>query len=320
MPTTLARILASILGAGIVLLVFSEYVFFNDAGPGPAVARPPSALAAFASVAEAVLWYSLFALVFLAALSVSNARNLSALLLCGAVFGWVVEGTIIAVVHEAPPISFVWPSLSWHALVDVMLGWFALRVALRWSSLLARLAVFAAVGAMWGIWSTWVWPNGFVLTPAEFTGFAIAMAVLLTAGLALADIGGNAFRRLPRSVCAITFALALVLAVMTGLPFLPWSLGLFVLVAITALALWRQRNAGHGRDRLAVLDEPVPWTRYASLSALPAAAIIAYTAMYASGTAIPVEDATGLFLIAGAIAYVLALSAALRSGPSGENT
>ena len=31
--------------------------------------------------------------------------------------GWLIEGALIPLVYDAPPISFVWPSLGWHMTI-----------------------------------------------------------------------------------------------------------------------------------------------------------------------------------------------------------
>lgn len=317
MLTAIIRMLVAWFGAACILLAFSEFIFFNE-GPGLALARAPDAVASASTLVEMAIWYCLFTSVFLAALSLSHARSFAALLLCGALFGWATEGTVIAQVYEAVPVSFAAPSLYWHMLADVAFGWYALRVVLRWRSFLGQIGVFAATGLVWGVWSIWPWGDGIVLTSGEFAVYALWVTLLLGVGLVLTDLGGNAFRQLPVLFSWAAIAVSVALAGFMGIAFLPWSLALFALVALTAYALARHRRGAQETDILAVFDQRVAWVRYLAVLALPAVAIPVYGLLRENGASLPVEDITALMLLAGIIAYLWALWVCLRQQAGGE--
>ena len=314
--TGFAHRLAAVVGAALVLQFFSEFYFMNE-GPAAAAAR---GLVALPEMAELTAWYGLFAYVFLIVLDRCAVRSLAGLLLAGSIFGWAVEGLVIPMVYEAPPLSFLWPSVSWHALIDVIAGWFLLRLAMRrlawpWLALL-----FAGLGVAWAFWASWTWGGtgeaAVVFTPAEFRTIVLVSATSWMIGTILADIGARTgFEASRWEVGAVGLA-AISLFAITGVSFLPWSAALALVVVLTCGALFWARGAGPRHDLLAPLTTPPPPGAYVAMPLMPVAAGLTYPVVLDHDLAIPADAVILLLVPLGALGFVWALVQAVREGRS----
>lgn len=110
------------------------------------------------AVGLAMTWaaYTLCAAAALSAVLWSGIQGWRAVLLGGALLGWLIEGVIVATMYDAFPFQVVWTPLAWHALVTgvgvVGVG----RMAGRWPA--ARMAAaWAGLGAWAGLFALW-WP------------------------------------------------------------------------------------------------------------------------------------------------------------------
>lgn len=311
MSLLLHRLMA-VIGSAMVLLFFSEFYFLNE-GPvatvTAAIEEDPLQLAAV--LLELVLFYVLFAYILHIALDRFHVRTLTGLFLVGALVGWATEGVYIPIVYEAVPFSLIFPSVSWHALVDVLFGWYIIRRITRLNRVWASAGVFALTGAVWAAWATWYWPDAdpailAPLSPEMFAAFAFVTALLWIAGMALVDrfaVGDFAASRAEIStVLLLTFGFGGLMLV----TFLPFSL---VLPPLVALVVWVLRRGDAGtQNRLAPLYATRPaWWNYPLALLVPLVAALIYPLFYDAGTGIPTEDATFLLLTAGTVALVAAL-------------
>ena len=85
-----------------------------------------------------------------------RVRRLAPLFLCGALYGFVVEGIITPAMYEDGLLGWFHMSytpLAWHAPLSVMLGWYGLRKLLVSGRVLRLVALCAAFGVFWGCWS-----------------------------------------------------------------------------------------------------------------------------------------------------------------------
>ncbi|MEM6529357.1 MAG: hypothetical protein AAF653_13750 [Chloroflexota bacterium] len=147
-----------VFGSAFILLFFSEYFFVNE-GPGQAIVDrlADNPLSILPHILEFSAYYALFAYVLHLTLAHYRVSSINGLFLAGVLFGWATEAVIVPIVYESIPVSFIFPSVGWHALVDVLLGWYVVRWVMRQNRWWASLLMFAALGAVWGAWATWVW-------------------------------------------------------------------------------------------------------------------------------------------------------------------
>ncbi len=319
------RRLGAAYGSAIVLMFFSEYFFLNE-GPVSELletlqSAPLLAVPAFVSFAG---FYTLFTYPMLALLSHFNVRTLSGLLLAGAVFGWATEGLTIPIVYESIPISFVFPSIGWHALVDVMLGWFFVRLAMRRLGPLGNGVMFVILGALWGMWATWFWGVTEVdaMAPLSPTDFALVAAVtsgFWLLGMALADHFGAVEFKVNKWEVGVLGLIYLVLVPLIAFPYLPLSLLIVPVVALAILALWAGRNHSGGKTILERLHETRP-SRWSYLMVLltPATAVLVYPWFFANEVQVPTEDIVVVLMVTGLAWFILALIAPFVPRRSGN--
>ncbi len=257
--------LGAAFGGGTVALVFSELVFLNE---GPVASLVPGTPGAARALVELLLFYAAFAYVARVAMWGSAARGWEGLVLSGAILGWLIEGTAIPLVHEAPPISWFWPSLGWHMLVTFGIGWVVLPRLMRRRGPTATMAAMILTGLTWACWGRIFYAEDAFMTlppPGEFARLAVLSGLLLIAGAWLADrpwarfVPGRA-DALAAGVLALPAALAQ--AWSAG----PAAIGLGAMVGATLWALWRMRGTA------APAPTPPAARSYACLAVLPLSA------------------------------------------------
>ena len=167
------------LATGYILFVFSERIFWT-------VWRPNDSLP---DLIITWLAYSATAYLFLATVSWSRADDFWTYFLAGAVYGWLVEGGLIYTLYgtepSAPfPLSISITGLSWHALVSVVLGWWATGRALTARRPMGLVWVTLGIGVFWGVWA--MFPRRetppILTTAAAFFLNALLLSVGLMAG------------------------------------------------------------------------------------------------------------------------------------------
>jgi hypothetical protein len=267
----LAARLGAALGGGAVALVFSELVFLNE---GP-VARLTGTLAESAgALAELLLVYAALAYAARVVMWSFRARGWAGVALSGAIFGWLIEGVVIPLVYEAPPLSFLWPSLGWHLTVTFGVGWVLLPRIMR-KAAAVQVPAFAVMGVAWAAWGHVFYAEDPALvlpSPGAFAALAAAAGALLIGGRWLADRPWARFAPTTGDAWAAGL-LAVPLATLMAFSAGAVSLGLFAMVAATLWSLWRLRADGPTRPA-----EPPPAHSYLCLAALPAGAAMAFPA------------------------------------------
>lgn len=290
----------SITGSGFILMFFSEFLFMNE-GPVRLVLRiPDDPVSAGLELLAFSGFYMLSAWALLLLLPYARPHGIAGLFLAGAVYGWIVEGSVVPVVHEAPPISWIWTSVSWHAPIDMLLGLYILRAALAASGSARSLFLHALVGIGWGLWSTWTWgdPDGLRLSTAEFAWFAAATSALWAFGLLLMSRArvweAASFERWG------LLAAAWIMALIWASAALPFSVGPLVLAALAILAVTRPARVARRSKDLPSGSFPIWRLSHIAL----AAAMATGTAWVCAdlGWLIPTDDVTALALLGGTIA------------------
>lgn len=302
------RRLAAVFGSALILMFFSEFYFLNEGPILHTLAETP--LDGIPALVEFTVYYALFAYLLLLALAHFNVRGWGSFFLAAVLFGWATESVIVPVVYEAVPVSLIFPSVGWHALIDVLLGWYAVRVVMRLNRPWASALLFVVLGAAWGAWATWLWGSDTVgarLTPAEFMNFAVITGLAWITGMILLDRWGTGVFEPGKWEVRIVLAVTVTLFIMMAIPFLPVSLALPPLIGLTLLAL-RRGSAQPGRDVLLPLQNQHPaWWNYLLALLTPAMAALVYPRFYAADAGIPTEDITFLLLSVGAVLLISAL-------------
>lgn len=304
------RHVATLFGSALILMFFSEYFFLNE-GPVQTIItqiETDPAQVVF-GLLEFSLYYALFTYTLLLAIQYFDVRRLSDLFLAGALFGWATEAVIVPIAYEAVPFSFIFPSVSWHALVDVMLGWYLVRRVTRMNRLWLSLGLFVILGVLWGSWATWLWgtaESSAPLTTDEFTDYVFVTGVLWIIGMILVDGFGTTHFRASRWESIIVMGITLFLFGAMAVPFLPFSLGLVVLIGITLLAL--RRRPDDGQDWLYPLRETRPaWWNYPLALLTPFTAMLVYSLYVEAERGIPTEDLTFILLLVGTVLLLASL-------------
>lgn len=297
---------------GYILCFFSELYFFNE-GPAhtgaAAAASDPAEL--FAFVAEMTLYYGAWAFILLWTIDRFRVRSVWALFLAGAVFGWLTEGTIVPVIYEAVPGTIAWPSLGWHALVDVLLGWYGIRLLLRRNNPWLTLAATVPLGLFWGVWSTWFWRSDYAdrtppIDPASFALFSSVFGLLCVAAFALQTrFAGREFRPTNWEGGVVVAWILFCFGVVVVPSYLLLSAMLPALLGVSYLALARNQKWERRENVIATLDGPVDLVNYAILGLMCPLASTSYALMYYNGLRWPLAEtlcplltlvATGMFV------------------------
>ena len=286
------------IASGYILMYFSEFYFLNE-GPGAEFVKKwttdplsiPGWLLGFS------LYYAGWGFIMLTAIGLCRVRSFWSLFIAGALFGWAVEGIVIPVIYENMPGSIGWPSLGWHALVDVWLGWYLIRKILQKNNYWYTTITAVALGLFWGVWSTWYWvgqpPPGetaFPPIPADvYVPYALALGVLLILAYIIMDkAGGREFKPSITEIVLLTiwhvwgFCFGAVAAAPVAIYVLP------TLFAGGILVLWWNRATETRSDIFATLSGRVGWGHYALLLLIPVCAIPVYTIFYRLDLHVPI--------------------------------
>lgn len=305
--------LITLLGTGLILGFFSEFYFLNE---GPVfelvAALKAGPVAAIIGLGELALYYALFGAPFLIALGAFKVGNWRGLILAGGLYGLSAEASVVPMVYEAPPLSFVWTSLSWHTLVDVVLGWWLLRLALR-GRMLWAIGLPVALGLFWGVWATWFWGEApeMALSLEDFAVMAWVTGAALLLGTFMADRAPASTFRAGWIEIAVVAALSLAMFTLTALPYLPLlPLAILAIVGLTILAL-RAQSGGAVSPGLARLNARPPAWRYALLLLIPTAATASYGVVLTTGFRMQSELVVLPLTLAGALSFLYALAAGL---------
>lgn len=207
--------LGFLLGCSLIVLFFSEYFFLNEGVTEHlhATLRSPKLL--LLNLFEMSIFYLLAVAPAILVLSYTRVSSIWGLFLVGAIAGYCIEGLVVPVIYMELPISILWTALSWHPIIDVMIGLWVLQIWLRKKSILFNFIACSVMGVVWGIWSTW--PIGFpsdatgeivTFVPIlEFTAFLFVTTTILFIGNILVSLNAHKPfepKRLDYSIFAIT--------------------------------------------------------------------------------------------------------------------
>lgn len=140
------------LSLGYILYFYSERLFWTTIKPTDKAVE----------LIIGWLLYSSTAYLFLSVVTIFRARRAPAVFLAGAVYGWLVEGTLTNTLYgtqpSAPfPVSLSCTGLSWHALISVMAGYYFAAKVLQRGSFRGVLVFSMAIGLFWGCWASFQW-------------------------------------------------------------------------------------------------------------------------------------------------------------------
>ncbi len=291
---------------GYIFVYFSELAFW---------ARPMEGTTLLGALGS-LLPYSFAAYVLLALVSAFRVRTLATIFLVGALFGWLVEGVIVQTAYESLPLSISFTGLAWHALLTVLVGWWALQWALR-TSAWHTLWVAALVGIGYGLWAISWWieapPPTLLADFAVYTltsTLALIVAYWLAARLRLTRFAPS------RVEWVLTLLAILAYFALVTVPQQPLALvTLPPLVALVLFALWRNRRTETREDALiALYTAPPPNVgRMLALLAIPLTASASYGLLLALNVRFPTNIV--LYLITtplGFLALIVSLVRAIR--------
>ena len=305
--TSLIKRWLYILVTGFILVFFSELLFWGTNS--------------LLGLVETWLFYSLAAFVTLAAIAHFRVNTIGPLFLVGALYGWLVEGVIVQTTYENLPISLSDTALSWHALITILVGWYAMRRALLEPTPYRAMAWGAGIGIFWGLWMPF-W--GFLDEPGlpSFTLERMALLVGLSVpALMLAYWLQNrltppAFspHRIEIGVVGALFVLQFAVVVVPLYPFALLVLPPLLLLVYLGLRHHR-RTAPPERDYIAGLTGPTPLLNYLGVLLILPAALGAFALVQATGlTPVPQYATYVVTVSAGALMFLASLFKVWRRG------
>ncbi len=317
---TWKRVLAAA-AAGYILMFFSEFLFINgqemlDLGLVDLVAR----------LGETYLAYFAEAYLLLALLDRFKVGSPAAFFLAGAAYGWLLEGVVNPTMYDWFPFQIPFTGLSWHALIDVMIGLYLMRLVLRQNRPGRTLLLTVALGLFWGYWAIWPLPAGKPVSSAGgFALFALLAALpLVPAYVLLGGLGMTTFRA-PRWSLALIGLAHLGLFLTNVLPQKP--LALFVLpplLLVVWLALRRSRRMVRGPTIFESLAGRVRLWNAALLLVVPLTAMVSYGALLSLRIPIPTNihgflatSILGVLFFFGALAKFLRPAEGLQRAAEG---
>lgn len=157
----IAQRLLATFGLTVATVSISEAAFWGRWRPEDSIA----------SYLELVLIYMIPVWLTRVAIEKWRLNDHRLLFVAGALFGWMVEGVLVAATYEALPFSVSWTALAWHALLSVVWLW---DVFPRWmmSRPWTPLAAGIGIGVLEGAWAiTWWTDDPTRATPAAFAKY-----------------------------------------------------------------------------------------------------------------------------------------------------
>jgi hypothetical protein len=260
------------LATGYILMYFSELVFWARFDPGGKNALENIAI-------TLVMWllYSVEGFIFLALIDRYQIRSVWALYLAGAFYGWTLEGVIAPTMYWPPVLYIAWTGLAWHALIDVMVGWYALRQALVEHSTKRIILIAGGIGLFWSFWSIFWWIElDEVTPPGEFALYAwITTLGLIAAYVVLNRTQPAEFR--PNKVETYTIGLILTVWFLVDVTMIPYAP--LILLPLLALIIWvlrKNRRIETEESLLVTLRGPVTPLHYILVLMIPLLASVTY--------------------------------------------
>jgi hypothetical protein len=272
----LRRILVAIV-TGYIFYYFSEVAFW--AKFDPARITPLEILSTWSA-------YSFSAFVFLAVRQAFRAWTLPAVYLCGALYGWLVEGVIVQTMYDNFPWQIVWTGLAWHALITIMLGWVLLRRLLSGGDRKSLIVTCTLTGFCYGIWAVWWWvEEGTANPPLEFLLYTMISTFLLVLAYWLENrlqVDRFSPSRFEWGLLTMILLAYIVFVTIPAAPMALWVLP--VCLSITLFLLWRNRRFMDGEESHHRTIQP---GSLPVLLLIPVVSAVLYTLLYFSTLKLP---------------------------------
>jgi len=294
-----------VLGTGYVLFFFSERLFWSLRRPGDDIWT------------YAATWvvYAFLGYLLLVTIRCFRVRDVWALFLAGAIFGWLVEGvyamTMFGDVSMPFPLTISWTALAWHAPISVVLGWYGLRRALQARNFWTGLGLSLLIGAFWGFWAlAWGLETPPVVADAPaFFSHAMLATILLAFNERLIEWGDPVGFQPSRPGLILGIGLVLAFFIFVTVPAIPWSpVVILPLLSLAFLALYRNRTWEGRSDALAKLCATVPLLHLFSLVGIPVAATTIYVGFNAVGFLPPSHHiVSAVTTLAGFVLFLVAV-------------
>lgn len=311
--------LLALFGSAIILMFFSEFLFVNEGMVALLIRElQENPMLAIGGLFMFSTYYALFTFPFLTLLSHYKVNTLLGLFLAGSIFGWATEALVVPAAYESIPYSFVWTSISWHPLIDVLIGWYLMRLVMRNRNVLWNLAMFAALGVFWAVWSTWYWGGEAgeiveIISPSEFTLFAYTTGIFWILGMGVADNFGRQGFHPTKWEVGLVSLVTLVFFTFTAWPYLPLSLSLLPFIALTLFALHKGRG-GDGKSTIAanLHETRPPWWKYILALLTPLTATLIYPWLFEVQLVFPTEDVVLMIMLVAVVMFTWAIIRSFR--------
>lgn len=265
-----------VIGSTLILWAVSERVFWS-------LWRPEEIL--FES-AITFMMYGLAVYIILCAIDYFTVSTLPAMVLMGALYGWIVEGIIAMTVFGLGgiplPFSLSWTALAWHMPFSVIALWWWYHKAVTVSF---RKAVgFAlAFGLAWGLWSmTWFFEaDPIITTVSSYAIHAVILTLLMIFGHMLMGQNISTFKP-PTFEKIIVFGIIGLFFVAVTIPTVWYSvvvIPLLWLLIYIPLGQYKKRGNHHSSKVLQELSAKAPLKNLLSLLCAPLVATMCYALM-----------------------------------------
>jgi len=239
------------------------------------------------SILIPAFYYSLAAYIFLWTIQKFNVQNFPGLFLSAAVYGFLVEGVIANVIYEDGLFGitiFAFTSLSGHALVSAVLGWFYFRKLMLEKRILSLSVWSLLYGLFWGMWAPVFWleeSTDFAVTgvlPIEkfiLYAFFITSFFVLSHWL-ISKVWDPPFKfHWLLNIIILGWAIFAFIPTVLVYPFAP--IKLFVLLGIVFSVLWMYKKRQKTETNLFhILKGNIPFYRTLPLFLMPIIASIVY--------------------------------------------
>ena len=264
--------IVQVVSTGYIFVYFSEHVFW-------ARVRPDDSLGGWLG---AWIAYSLMAFIFLGLVSYFRVKNIWALYLAGAAFGWVDEGIVVQTAYEMLPLSISFTGLAWHALITVWVGWYAVRKSLVSADAWSTLKLAAILGFFYGLWSISWWieppPDGGVSPIPQFAIYSFTTTGFVILSYWLANWSSSEQFVPNRWAVVLIAGITVLYFCFITIPAAPVSVVILpILLGLVYWALAKNRSAEEQGSLLNLLSGPISIWKYISLFALPLVALLVYT-------------------------------------------
>lgn len=265
-----------VIGSTLILWAVSERLFWSMWRPGEVIWE---SLITF-------LMYGLAVYIMLCAIDYFRVSSLPAMILIGALYGWIVEGIIAMTVFGLGgiplPFSLSWTALAWHMPFSVIALWWWYHKAVAvsfWSGV--TYAVFMGLG--WGLWSmTWFFEaEPVVTTVGAYAIHAIVVTVLMILGHLLMGQNALAFVA-PKIEKGIVFGIVGLFFTFVTVPTIWYSLVVIPALGGLVYFLLSRHQRTQIQPQSAVLQElitPMPPRNLITLLLSPLVATFCYALM-----------------------------------------